>query len=424
MHHFNYQNNELYCENLPLPLIAAEVGTPAYIYSHATLVRHFKAFDSAFEDVPHLTCYSVKANSNLSIIRLFSNMGGGADIVSGGELFRALKAGVPADRIVFSGVGKTEEEIRNAIKVDILMFNVESSQEMTLINSVAQEMGKKARISLRVNPDIDPKTHPYISTGLKQQKFGIPFEQAVCEYGRAKEMAGLDIAGIDCHIGSQLTEVSPFTDTIARLLSLMDQLKKHGIELQYLDLGGGLGVTYRDENPPEPGEYAKAIREAVKGFDLKLILEPGRVLVGNAGILLTRVLYTKPGPGKTFIIVDAAMNDLIRPSLYNSFHAIQPVNPEDRPEITADVVGPICESGDFLARERNMPEFEPGELMAIMSAGAYSYSMSSNYNSRPRPVEILVTEDRYQIIRRRETHEDLIRGEEIPAFLCKGKQDI
>ncbi|MBW2091533.1 MAG: diaminopimelate decarboxylase [Deltaproteobacteria bacterium] len=420
MHHFNYQNEELYCENLPLTRIAAEVGTPAYIYSHATLTRHYKAFDQAFKDHPHLTCYSIKSSSNLSIIRLFSNMGGGADIVSGGELFRALKAGVPADRIVFSGVGKTRGEIRSAIETNILMFNVESSQEIDLINDVAREMGSKARVALRVNPDIDPKTHPYISTGLKQQKFGIPFEQAVPEYCRAKDMPGLEIVGIDCHIGSQLTEVSPFTDTVARLLSLINNLAKQGIKLRYLDLGGGLGVTYNNENPPDPGEYACAIREAVGDCDLTLILEPGRVLVGNAGVLLTRVLYTKPGLDKTFIIVDAAMNDLIRPSLYDSFHAIQPVRIESRPEIMADVVGPICESGDFLAHDRSLPEFKPGELMAVMSAGAYSYSMSSNYNSRPRPAEILVRGDQYQIIRHRETYEDLVRGEEIPAFLREG----
>ncbi|MBW2061247.1 MAG: diaminopimelate decarboxylase [Deltaproteobacteria bacterium] len=420
MHHFNYKNGELYCEDLPLTDLAEEVGTPTYVYSHATLTRHFFAFDRAFDEHPHLTCYSVKSSSNLSLLRLFSNLGAGADIVSGGELFRALKAGVPPERIVFSGVGKTREEITNALKADILMLNVESSQELTLINELAQEMEKQAPVALRINPDIDPKTHPYITTGLREQKFGIHFNQALSEYCRARTLPGIEVKGLDCHIGSQLTEVGPFTDSVTRLLVLLDRLKELGIELTYLDLGGGLGVTYNDETPPEPDEYARAIREALAGCDLTLILEPGRVLVGNAGILLCRVLYTKPGPEKNFIIVDAAMNDLIRPSLYDSFHAIQPVVLNDRPQIIADVVGPICESGDFLALNRDLPVFAPGELMAVMSAGAYSYVMSSNYNSRPRPAEVLVRGHEYFIIRARESYEDLTRGEEIPDFLLKG----
>ena len=417
MHHFNYRNAELHCEDLPLARIAAELGTPVYVYSHATLTRHFRAFDQAFTDQPHLTCFSVKSSSNLSLLRLFSSLGGGADIVSGGELFRSLKAGVPADRIVFSGVGKTRDEIRQALEAGILMFNVESSQELDLINDIGLEMGKRAPIALRVNPDVDPKTHPYIATGLKKAKFGIGIEQAEAEYDRAFDLNGVEVVGMAAHIGSQLTDTSPFTDTIARLMVLADKLKGMGLSLKYLDIGGGLGITYRDETPPEPAEYASAIRQALNGSPLTLILEPGRVIVGNAGVLLTRVLYTKPGHDKKFVIVDAAMNDLIRPSLYDSYHAIEPVIPREGSLVTTDVVGPICESGDFLARNRDLPDFESGDLLAVMSAGAYTYSMSSNYNSRPRPAEVLVQGDAWYLIRRRETYEDLIRGEEVPDFL-------
>ena len=384
MHHFEYQNKELHCEGVPLSRIAEEVGTPAYVYSHATLTRHFKAFDHAFQDMPHFICYSVKANSNLSLLRLFANMGGGADIVSGGELFRALKAGVPADRIVFSGVGKTAGEMKDAIQAGILMFSVESDQELTLLDETARSMGKKARVSLRVNPDVDPQTHPYISTGLRQNKFGVPIDKALSEYKRAAGMDGLEVIGVNCHIGSQLTSVSPFVDAVARLRNLLDQLAAEGIAIKYLDLGGGLGITYDAEKPPEPSEYAKALKDALAGLDLTVVLEPGRVIVGNAGILLARVLYIKDGPDKSFVVTDGAMNDLMRPALYGSYHVIRPVSRKEGESVNVDVVGPICESSDFLAKDRQTPRYEQGDLLAVMSAGAYGFTMSSNYNSRRR----------------------------------------
>jgi diaminopimelate decarboxylase len=417
MHHFEYQNKELHCEGVPLSRIAEEVGTPTYVYSHATLTRHFNAFDHAFQDMPHFICYSVKANSNLSLLRLFANMGGGADIVSGGELYRALKAGVPADRIVFSGVGKTAEEMKDAIEAGILMFSVESDQELTLLNETATSMGKKARVSLRVNPDVDPQTHPYISTGLRQNKFGVPIDKALSEYKRAAAMDNLEVIGVNCHIGSQLTTVSPFVDAVARLRNLLDQLKAEGIAIKYLDLGGGLGITYDAEKPPEPSEYAKALKEALAGLDLTVVLEPGRVIVGNAGILMARVLYIKDGPDKSFVVTDGAMNDLMRPALYGSYHVIRPVSQKEGEAINVDVVGPICESSDFLAKDRQSPRYEQGDLLAVMSAGAYGFSMSSNYNSRRRAAEVLVKDDGYHIVRARENYDDLIRGENLPDYL-------
>jgi len=420
MHHFEYNNGELFCEGTPLALMAAEVGTPAYVYSHATLERHFFAFDRAFEGLSHLTCFSVKANSNLALLSLFANLGGGMDIVSGGELFRALRAGAPGARIVFSGVGKTKEEMRAALAADILMFNVESPQELDLLNQTAGEMGRKARIALRVNPDVDPKTHPYISTGLRKNKFGIAKETAIKEYRRAAGLPHLEVVGIDCHIGSQLTEVGPFVEALARLRQLLGLLQDLGLRIKYLDLGGGLGITYEDEKPPAPFQYAQALREGLSGLDLTLILEPGRVIVGNAGILLTQVLFTKTGEEKDFVVVDGAMNDLMRPSLYDSYHGIWPVRVRPGPSSMVDVVGPVCESGDFLARGRTLPRFEPGDLLAVMSAGAYGFSMSSNYNSRRRPAEVLVKGTEYFVIRSRETLEDLIRGEDVPAFLRNG----
>ena len=420
MNHFDYKNGELYCEGVPLARIADEVGTPTYVYSRATLTRHFTAFDQAFAGRPHLTCYSVKANSNLALIRLFANLGGGVDIVSGGELYRALAAGVPADRIVFSGVGKTRDEMRAALEAGILMFNVESSQELDVLSAEASALGRTARISLRINPDVDPKTHPYISTGLKKNKFGVPIDEALEEYVRAASLPGLEVVGVDCHIGSQLTDTSPFVDAVGRLLRLIEQLKDQGLNLKYLDLGGGLGITYDKEVPPEPGDYARDLNQALIDCGLSLILEPGRVLVGNAGVLLARVLFTKPGQDKAFTVTDGAMNDLMRPALYNSYHTIKPVTIRDRAAVTMDVVGPICESSDFFAKDRAMPEFEQGELLAVMSAGAYGFVMSSNYNSRRRAAEVLVDGEELFVIRRRETNEDLIRGEEIPAFLANG----
>ena len=417
MHHFHYQGDELYCESVSLREIASRAGTPSYVYSSATLKQHFTVFDGAFEGMPHLTCYSVKANANLAILGLFSALGGGADIVSGGELFKARRAGIPADRIVYSGVGKTEAEIDYALLENILMFNIESLQELEAINRRAEAKRTKARIALRVNPDVDPKTHPYISTGLKKNKFGIDIEQALQTYQRASELKHIEIMGIDCHIGSQLTEIAPFIEALNRLKLLVGRLEQMGIGIRYLDLGGGLGISYHEEEPPHPREYAQAVVEGLSDLPCTLIVEPGRVIVGNAGVLLTQVLYTKKTESKEFFIVDAGMNDLVRPSLYGSYHGIQPVEKRQREERVVDVVGPICESSDFIARERSLPEMKSGELLAVMSAGAYGFSMSSNYNMRTRAAEVLVSGDRFYVTRERESWADLIHGESIPDFV-------
>jgi diaminopimelate decarboxylase len=412
MHHFDYRNNQLYCEDVALRDLLGAVGTPCYVYSHATLEHHFTIFDQAFAAVPHVTCFALKANSNLAIINLFGLLGGGADIVSGGELFRALKAGIPAERIVYSGVGKSLAEIDYALRNEILMFNIESSQELETINARAALSGCKARIALRVNPDVDPKTHPYISTGMKKAKFGIDIDSAIEEYRRAQTLSHVEIQGVSCHIGSQLTEVSPFVDALRRLRILIDRLTDHGIAIRYLDFGGGLGITYDQEAPPHPRQYAQQILKELGDLQVTLIFEPGRVIVGNAGILVTQVLYTKTTPSKNFVIVDAAMNDLVRPSLYGSYHHIQPIHRAvGTPLQMVDVVGPICESGDFLARDRELPVVQPGDHLAVMSAGAYGFTMASNYNSRPRPAEVLVKGGTFRLIRQRETWEDLIRGE-------------
>jgi len=417
MHHFHYQNGELYCENVPINTIADAVGTPFYLYSHATLSHHFRTFDAAFAGFPHLICFAVKANANLAILRLFAHLGAGADIVSGGELFRALKAGVDPKKIVYSGVGKSFKEIRQALQAGILMFNIESSQELGEISRLAQRLKKKAPVALRINPDIDPQTHPYISTGLKKNKFGINLDQALLDYERAQNLPQVEAVGVACHIGSQITELSPFLEAVQRLRELVEELARRGMRIRYLDLGGGLGITYDRETPPHPREYGQALIKELEGLDVTLILEPGRVIVGNAGILVTRVYYTKDTEAKHFIIVDAGMNDLARPSLYGSYHALWPVVEAPRPEVTASLVGPICESGDFLAKDRPMPAFAPGELVAVMSAGAYGFSMSSNYNARPRVAEILVKDKAFYVIRNRETYAQLIRGETIPEFL-------
>jgi len=420
MHHFQYVNNELHGEDVPVARIAQDVGTPVYLYSHATLKKHFEAFDGAFNNMNHLTCFSMKSNSNMAILRLFTVMGGGVDIVSGGELYRALNAGVDPSKIVYSGVGKEVSDLEYALKSGILMFNAESPQEIQNLNDVALRIGKRARVAIRVNPDVDPKTHPYISTGLKENKFGIDINEAVEQYTVAARLKGLEVTGVSCHIGSQLTEVSPFVDALKKLKELVVHLREMGIAIAYLDLGGGLGITYDKEAPPHPRDYAREIQKELGTTDVTLILEPGRVIVGNAGILVTKVLYTKATQEKMFIVVDAAMNDLMRPSLYNSYHAIQPVKASGRETVRADIVGPICESGDFLAKGRDVQMFEPGELMAVMSAGAYGFSMSSTYNSRPRACEVMVKGARYYTIRQRERFEDLIRGEALPDFLTAG----
>lgn len=419
MHNFEYRQGELYCEQVPVSRIAKEVGTPCYIYSHATLVRHFRAYDNAFKNVPHIIAFAMKANSNLAILRLMAKEGSGVDIVSGGELFRALKAGVPPSKIVFAGVGKNADEIRDALKADILMFNVESSAEIHAINDVAASVGMKARVALRINPDIDPKTHPYISTGLKKSKFGIAADRALEEFKVASSLGYIEVVGVHAHIGSQLTEVTPFVESLKKVVTLIGALKGLGINIRYLNIGGGLGITYSDEKPPLPQDLSDAVSPLVTGLDLTLVMEPGRVIVGNAGILVTKAIYEKVGEAKRFIIVDAAMNDLIRPSLYSAYHEIRPVSESllQRAKHVVDVVGPVCESGDFLAKDRTLPEVKPGDLLAVMSAGAYGFVMASNYNSRPRVPEVLVKDGEVHVIRARETYDDLVRGETVPAFL-------
>lgn len=417
MHYFNYKNSDLYAEGVPVRKIAKEVGTPVYIYSHKTLMRHYSAFKDAFDGYPSIICFALKANSNLALLTALAKQGCGADVVSGGELFLALKSGIPAKKIVYAGVGKTAEEIRYALKSGILMFNIESSDELMAINGIAGEMGLKAPIALRVNPNINASTHPYISTGLKKHKFGIPIEDAVEHYRLAGSLAHIRVCGIHCHIGSQITKVSPFVDALKKVLQLAKKLTARGIEIRYLDIGGGLGITYDNEVTPYPAELAKAITPLIKEYDFTLILEPGRSIAGNAGILVTKTLYLKQSVFKDFVIVDSGMNDLIRPSLYGAYHQIMPVRKTSRKKVQVDIVGPICESGDFFAKERKMSRPLKNDLLAVMSAGGYGFSMSSNYNGRPRPAEVLVRGNKYYIIRERETYRDLFRGTKMPEFL-------
>jgi diaminopimelate decarboxylase len=417
MDHFEYRGGELCCEGVPLRRIAAEVGTPTYVYSLATLRRHYRVLDEAFAPVRHLICFSVKANSNLAILRAFVREGSGFDIVSGGELFRVLRAGADPGKVVFSGVGKTRREMAEALEAGILMFNVESAPELDALEEVAARLDRRAPISLRVNPDVDPQTHPYIATGMKKSKFGIDIGRALEEYRRARALKHLEVVGVDCHIGSQLTAVPPFVDALARVRELLERLRAEGSAVRYLDLGGGLGIRYKDEEPPPPREYARALIAGLEGMDLTLLLEPGRVIVGNAGVLLTEVLYFKEGVEKKFVIVDGAMNDLIRPALYGSYQEIVPVEPRGGERVIADVVGPVCESGDFFARDRELERPRAGDLLAIRGAGAYGFAMASNYNSRPRAAEVLVSGGDFYVVRRRETLEDLVSGEAIPPLL-------
>ncbi|MBF0629049.1 MAG: diaminopimelate decarboxylase [Magnetococcales bacterium] len=417
MDYFRYLDNRLHCEQVPLDQIAQQVGTPFYCYSQATLERHFDVFNNAFGTSDHLICYSVKANSALAILDLLARRGSGFDIVSGGELERVRRVGCPGNRVVFSGVGKTETEILAALEQRILMFNVESHSELLRINTLAGRLGVQAPIALRINPDVDPITHPYISTGLKRNKFGIPHTQAMEIYALAASLDHVQPIGLDCHIGSQLTTLDPFVDALKRVKQLVIALRRAGIPLRYLDLGGGLGIPYDAHSiPPHPERYAEALLQELDGLKITLILEPGRVIVGNAGILVARVEYVKEGEEKRFIITDAGMNDLIRPALYDAHHTILPVMRRfDREEILADVVGPICETGDFLARDRMLPTFHSGELLAVRSAGAYGFSMSSNYNSRPRAAEVMVSQDRFAVIRPRETIHQLMEQETLFA---------
>jgi diaminopimelate decarboxylase len=411
MHYFEYLGDELHCEEVPLEKIATEVGTPVYIYSEQTLRRHVRVFDEAFQSIPHLICYAVKANSNINLLRRFAEWGTGFDIVSGGELFRVLRAGGSAEKVIFAGVGKTADEIRYALDAGILFFNVESPSELELIHSIARDSNQRARVSIRANPDVDPKTHPYISTGMQKHKFGVSLPDARELYRSARQLPNVDIVGVQCHIGSQITDIKPFEEALASLREFILELKAEGLGLKYLDFGGGLGISYNTEEPPSPAAYGCAVAKATKDLGLTVVLEPGRVIVGNAGILLTRVLLKKNQGHKKFLVVDAGMNDLIRPALYGSHHQLLPVIKKNETE-TVDVVGPVCESADFIAKDREVAVLQPGELLAVMSAGAYSFSLSSNYNSRPRAAEVLVTGETYQIIRRRESYEDLVRLED------------
>ncbi|CAK0773211.1 Diaminopimelate decarboxylase [Gammaproteobacteria bacterium] len=416
MDHFFYQEGRLYCESVPLDEIAERFGTPCYVYSRATLERHWRAFSHPLAAHEHLICYAVKANSSLGILSLLAHLGSGFDIVSGGELERVLVAGGDPRKVVFSGVGKRIEEMRRALEVGIHCFNVESLAELERLNQVAGTMGCRAPVSLRVNPDVDAGTHPYIATGLKESKFGIPMVEAEGIYQRAAALPNLRLLGVDCHIGSQLTTLAPFTDALERILGLVDRLKKLGISLSHLDIGGGLGITYHQEQPPDPDTYAATLLQALHNRSLVLIIEPGRAIVGNAGVLLTRVEYLKHTPHKNFAIVDAAMNDLARPALYQAWHDIIPVTPRtDLPTSCYDIVGPVCETGDFLGHERHLV-LSAGDLLAIRSAGAYGFSMSSNYNSRPRAAEVLVDNSKVHHLRTRETVADLLAGERVFPF--------
>ncbi len=413
MDYFNYRNDELYAEDVAVQDIVYQYGSPCYLYSRATVERHWHAFDAAFGQHPHLICYAVKANSNIAILNVLARLGSGFDIVSQGEMARVLAAGGDAKKIVFSGVGKREDEILAALKIGIRCFNIEVSGELDRINRLASQLGVVAPVSFRVNPDVDANTHPYISTGLKENKFGIDIEQALNEYRRAAALPHIEVIGIDCHIGSQLTETRPFLDALDRVLALVASLKAEGINLQHLDLGGGLGIRYKDEQPPEPADYIKEVLERLGENDFEVLVEPGRAIVGNAGILVTQVEYLKPTANKNFAIVDAAMNDLVRPSLYSAWQAIIPVNKKtDAPEITWDIVGPVCETGDFLGKDRVL-KIVQGDLLAIRSSGAYGFSMSSNYNSRPRVAELMVDGSHVHLIRARETIEQLWAGEQL-----------
>ena len=412
MNAFHYHDRQLCVEDIPLARIAEQYGTPCYVYAESALTQAYSAYSNAFAGMPHLVCYALKANSNLSVVRHFASLGAGFDTVSIGEIERVLAAGGEAGKIVFSGVGKSAAEMRRALEIGIHCFNVESVNELERLNNVAGELGKRAPVSLRINPNVDARTHPYISTGLKNNKFGIAYDIARQSYRRAAELPNLDVIGIDCHIGSQLTDSTPLIDALDRLLVLVDQLGEDGIRLRHVDIGGGLGIRYADETPPDLQQYADAIRERLAGRDLALLMEPGRSLVGNAGVLLTRIEYLKEGDGKHFAVVDAAMNDLMRPSYYQAFHDIRPVTQHDAELLpsTYDVVGPICESSDFLGKDRTLALRE-GDLIAVMSSGAYGSTMSSNYNTRPRAAEVLVNGRHVRLVRARETFEQLIANE-------------
>jgi diaminopimelate decarboxylase len=412
MHAFAYGEHALYCEGVALAEIAARVGTPCYVYSAATILANFRAYDRSFEDMPHSVCYAVKANGNLAVLRLLAQAGAGFDIVSGGELFRVLKAGGDAAKVVFSGVGKTASEIDNALDAGIFNFNCESEPELALIDALAHRRGVKARVALRVNPDVETDTHDYISTGKLAHKFGVDIAGAESIYERARKHENLLIEGVSCHIGSLLLDPAPLMQAVDRVLALIERLRALGFNIRHADLGGGLGVAYKPEEvTPSIEAFVKCLRQRLEGRDLHVVLEPGRSIVAAAGVLLTKTLYRKKTGEKEFVIVDAAMNDLIRPALYDAYHEILPVRQNNNGRIRADVVGPVCETGDFLAREREMAEVLPGDVLAVSTAGAYGFVQSSTYNARRRPAEVMVDGDRWRVVRERESYDDLIRGE-------------
>jgi diaminopimelate decarboxylase len=411
MNHFQRKRGVLHAESIPLEDLAAAYGTPLYVYSTATLTRHWSVLERSLSGLPHLVCYAVKANSNLAVLSLFARLGSGFDIVSAGELYRVLKAGGDPRKVVFSGVGKRDDEIAFALGRRIRVLDVESAEELARVSSVARRLRRRAPVALRVNPAVDPKTHPYIATGLRESKFGVAVDEARRLYAAAAADPALEVKGVAMHIGSQITEVTPFLDALARMRALVDDLARQGIRLGHLDLGGGLGIAYRDEEPPAPDAFGAAVKGALRGFDGEVLLEPGRVLVGNAGVLLTRVLYRKRNGRREFVVVDAAMTDLVRPALYGAHHTIEPAKRPSRREIVCDVVGPVCESSDFLAQRRKLPEVRAGDLLCVRTAGAYGFAMSSNYNARPRAAEVLVDGSTAFLARRREEMADLVRGE-------------
>ena len=412
MKHLHRKEGRLFLEEVSLEDLARQYGTPLYAYSLAALSEAYRAYEQALAGLPHLVCYAVKANSSLAILQHFARLGAGFDIVSGGELARVLAAGGSANKVVFSGVGKTAAEMRMALEAGIRCFNIESESELARLNRVAGELGKRAPVSFRVNPDVDPKTHPYISTGLKQNKFGVPIGGALALYQRAAEMPGIEIHGVDCHIGSQLTDLSPIADALDRVLALADRLAAAGIKLRHIDIGGGVGIRYQDETPPDMAAYRQILQSRFQARAEEVIVEPGRSLVGEAGVLLTRIEYIKAGEDKNFVIVDAAMNDLMRPALYDAFHEIVPVSESKAVPLTCDVVGPVCETGDFIGLGRQLAA-EEGGLLAVLAAGAYGMSMSSNYNSRPRAAEVMVNKNEIYLVRERETVEGLMAGERL-----------
>ena len=412
MNHFQRRRGRLHAEAIPLEDLADAYGTPLYVYSTATLTRHWGVLERSLRGLPHLVCYAVKANSNLAVLSLFAKLGSGFDIVSGGELYRVVKAGGDPGKVVYSGVGKSDPEIAFALDQGVKVIDVESGEELARVSAVARRLKRRAPVALRVNPAVDPRTHPYIATGLRESKFGVSVQEALRLYLLAANDRALEVKGVAMHIGSQITEVGPFLDAIARVLALVKELAGQGIRIGHLDVGGGLGIQYRDEDPPHPDAYGAAVKRALRPFRGEVLLEPGRVLVGNAGVLLTRVLYRKKNGRREFVVVDAAMNDLVRPAFYGAHHTIEPVAPPAAGELLCDVVGPVCESSDFLARKRRLPIVQGGDLLCVRSAGAYGFAMSSNYNARPRAAEVLVDGDAAYLVRRRETWADLVRGEQ------------